>query len=106
MAVGGIGRYIGRGQYPRLETKPLVHTSVEASRFSGVHCDLWAIISNLLLRLARCPVTDITCVVSEQLSNIIRGRASSFETHWRSDLPDMDLFNDWQDFFSPIEFTP
>ena len=35
----GIDRYIGRGQYPRLETKPLVCRSVEASRFSCERCD-------------------------------------------------------------------
>ena len=54
----GIDRYIGRGQYPRFETKPLVNRSVGASRLSCEHCDYWAIISNLLLRLAKCLVAS------------------------------------------------
>ena len=104
----GIDRYIGRGQYPRFETKPLVCRSVEASRFSCEHCDYWAIISNLLTRLARCLVTSTHTVgFLQQLSYMICGKASKFETHWKGDLSDADRFNDWGDFFlDPASFHP
>ena len=77
----GIDRYIGRGQYPRFETQPLVRRSVEASRFSCEHCDYLSIISNLLGRLARCLVTSTCTVVCwQQLSYMICGKASKFDT--------------------------
>ena len=44
--------------------------------------DYWAIIGNLLLRLARCLVASThTVVFLQQLSYMIGGKASKFETH-------------------------
>ena len=87
----GIDRYIGRGRYPRFETKPLVCRPVEASRFSCDRCDYLAIIFHLLGRLARCLVASTHTVgFLQQLSNNIGGKASKFEAHWKSDLSDAE----------------
>ena len=102
----GVGGYVGRGQYPRFKDRPLVDRSLEASRYTCVHCDFWVIVANLAMRLARCFTDNISRGVLHQLSTLSYSKASSPRAHWKDDLSDADLFNEWGVFLISPSHSP
>ena len=59
------------------------------------------------MKLARRLSGNTSGGVLQQLSTILYRKASSLRVHWKDDLSDADLFNEWVVFLaSPLAFPP
>ena len=101
-----VGGYVGSGQYPRFNDRPLVDRSLEASRYTCAHCDFWAIVSHLVKKLARRLTGSTSRGVLHQLFILLYSKASSLRVHWKDDFSDADLFNEWGVFLISPPHSP